>query len=98
MAMELQEIEITPEIAQDMMKYNTCNRPLSKNTVAKYASMMKKGEWYLSHQAIAFTKDEKGNSILVDGQHRLAAVMQSGTTVTSTVIYNAVQTPYIDTT
>jgi hypothetical protein len=59
--MELKEIVLTPEIAQNMLSSNTCNRPLSRNTVAKYARMMKKGEWYLSHQAIAFAEDENGN-------------------------------------
>lgn len=95
--MEIKEIVITPEIAHDMLNYNTCNRPLSRNTVAKYARMMKQGEWYLSHQAIAFAEDENGKQILVDGQHRLAAVVQSGTTIKTTVIYHAIQTPYIDT-
>lgn len=95
--MELKEIVLTPEIAQDMLSYNTCNRPLSRNTVAKYARMMKQGEWFLSHQAIAFTEDDNGKQILVDGQHRLAAVVQSGTTIKTTVIYHAIQTPYIDT-
>jgi hypothetical protein len=95
--MELQEIEITPKMAQEMLEYNTCNRPLSKNTVIKYAGMMKLGEWYLSHQSIAFTEDEKGRLVLVDGQHRLAAVIQSGVPVKFSVIYHAIQTPYIDT-
>lgn len=95
--MELQEIEITPKMAQEMLEYNTCNRPLSKNTVAKYAGMMKLNEWYLSHQALAFTEDENGRLILVDGQHRLAAVIQSGKSIKFSVIYHAIQTPYIDT-
>lgn len=95
--MDFQEIEITPEMAQEMLEFNTCNRPLSKTTVAKYASMMRQGEWYLSHQAIAFTEGENRRLILVDGQHRLAAVIQSGQTVKFSVIYNAIQTPYIDT-
>lgn len=95
--MDLKEITLTPEIAQDMLNYNTCNRPMSRNTVAKYARMMKQGEWYLSHQAIAFADDENGKQILVDGQHRLAAVIQSGASIKTTVIYHAIQTPYIDT-
>jgi hypothetical protein len=95
--MELQEIIITPEMAKEMLQFNNCNRPLSKKAVAKYAGMMKLGEWYLSHQSIAFSEDEQGQLILVDGQHRLAAVIQSGMAVEFSVIYNAIQTPYIDT-
>ncbi|WP_313133220.1 hypothetical protein [Anaerocolumna sp.] len=95
--MELKEIEINPKMAQEMLNYNTCNRPLSKNIVTKYARMMKRDEWYLSHQAIAFAENESGQLVLVDGQHRLEAVIQSGISVKFSVIYNAVQTPYIDT-
>lgn len=95
--MELREMEITPIMAQEMLEYNNCNRPLSRSTVAKYAGMMKQGEWYLSHQSIAFTEDDQGQLVLVDGQHRLAAVIQSGEPVKFSVIYHAIQTPYIDT-
>jgi hypothetical protein len=95
--MELKELIINPEMAQEMLNNNTCNRPISKTTVSKYANMMKKGEWYLSHQAIAFTQEENNKLILVDGQHRLAAVIQSGIAVKFSVVYDAIQTPYIDT-
>lgn len=95
--MELHELDITPNIAKDMLQYNICNRPFSKATITKYANLMKQGEWFLSHQAIAFTDDKEGKLILVDGQHRLAAVIQSGLTVKFSVIYHAIQTPYIDT-
>lgn len=95
--MELKEMIITPDMATEMLRYNTCNRPLSKSTVTKYAGMMRSSEWYLSHQAIAFSKDIDGNLLLVDGQHRLAAVVQSGVAVKFSIIFNAIQTPYIDT-
>ena len=95
--MELKEMMINPETASKMLQHNTCNRPLSRSSVSKYANMMRLGEWHFSHQAIAFTEDSNGNLILVDGQHRLAAVIQSGVSVKFSVIYQAVQTPYIDT-
>jgi hypothetical protein len=95
---ELKELIITPEIAQEMLEFNTCNRPLSKNTVTKYAGMMRLGEWYFSHQSLAFAEDEGGKLLLVDGQHRLAAIVQSGVSLKFSVIYHAVQTPYIDAT
>jgi len=95
--MELKEIEITPETAKDMLQYNVCNRPLSKSTVLKYSTMMSQGEWYCSHQAIAFSKDEHGKLMLVDGQHRLEAVIHSKIPTKFAIIYDAIQTPYIDT-
>ena len=96
-SMELSEVVITPELATKLLEYNTCNRALSKSVVKKYADMMKKGEWYFSHQSIAFSDTEDGLEVLVDGQHRLYAVIQSGVAVKFTVIRHALQTPYIDT-
>jgi hypothetical protein len=95
--MQLQEILITPVLAEEMLKCNLCNRAISKSSVYKYSELMKKGEWYLSHQAIAFADTSDGREVLVDGQHRLAAVIQAGVPIKFTVIKHAVQTPYIDT-
>lgn len=95
--MVLNEILITPELAKEMLKCNLCNRVISKSCVNKYSELMKKGEWYLSHQGIAFADTDDGKEVLVDGQHRLAAVIHAGIPVKFTVIKHAVQTPYIDT-
>lgn len=96
-AMQMQEVIITPEMATELLKSNICNRGMSKAAVKKYSELMKKGEWYLSHQAIAFADSDDGNEVLVDGQHRLAAVVQAGVPVKFTIVRHAVQTPYIDT-
>lgn len=95
--MQMKVETITPEQAIELLKSNTSNRVMSKSAVRKYAALMKKGEWYLSHQAIAFADTEDGSEVLVDGQHRLAAVVQAGIPITFTVIRRAIQTPYIDT-
>jgi len=50
------------------------NRPLSASTVARYAAEMQHGHWMLTHQGIAF--DDAGH--LIDGQHRLHAIVKSG--------------------
>jgi hypothetical protein len=67
---------ITPEIAQKYLDTNPHNRPIHQPTVNTYAKQMEEGEYKLTHQGIAF--DENGH--LQDGQHRLLAVVQSGTT------------------
>lgn len=54
---------------------------LSAAQVNALANDMRKGLWRPSHQGIAF--DEEGN--LLDGQHRLAAIVESGVAVTLTV-------------
>lgn len=65
---------VTPELAAEWLEHNTHNRTLRPRVVDKYAADMKAGRWLLTHQGIAFDDD----NVLVDGQHRLAAVVQSG--------------------
>ena len=50
--------------------------------VAKYAADMRRGSWILSPQGIAF--DEKGR--VIDGQHRLLAIIQSGCSIPMYVV------------
>jgi hypothetical protein len=64
---------ITPGKALEMLAANTTNRPLSKPTVRAFAEVMRRGEWMVTHQGIAFDI----NGVLVDGQHRLAAVIEA---------------------
>lgn len=53
-------------------------RGARKNKVSYYSRMMKNGEW-AGITVIRFAKDaETGNIYLIDGQHRLAAVADSG--------------------
>jgi hypothetical protein len=68
-----QVMTVTPEMAGDWLDHrNTSlkNRNISRLTVANYADTMKRGEWRLTPQALAFDTD----GWLLDGQHRLAAV------------------------
>ncbi|AXE87602.1 hypothetical protein [Streptomyces sp. Go-475] len=53
------------------------NRKVSTVRVKRYAKAMAEGRWKLTHQSIAF--DQQGN--LIDGQHRLMAVIHSKTVV-----------------
>src|SRR5438105_15160569 len=64
---------ITPKKAQEYLGRNTANRPLSQRTVRDFAQAMRRGEWRVTHQGIAF--DTTG--ALVDGQHRLAALVEA---------------------
>lgn len=49
------------------------NRRVTQSIVAKYATDMKNGMWGRNHQGLAFDK----NDILIDGQHRLWAVIEA---------------------
>lgn len=79
-----QILTITPQLATDILKGNMLNRPLNKVTVDDYANQMTKGLWKLNGEPIIVAKD----GTLLDGQHRLQAVIQSGCTITAVVIYN----------
>jgi hypothetical protein len=72
---------VTPTKAEEWLGANTSNRPLSKPTVRAFAEAMRRGEWVVTHQGIAF--DSSG--VLVDGQHRLAAIVEADTAVELTV-------------
>ena len=72
---------ITPGKAAEYLQRNTANRPLSQRTVRDFAAAMRRGEWRVTHQGIAF--DTTG--ALVDGQHRLAAVVEADLPVEMTV-------------
>ena len=69
--------KISPTKATELLASNTSNRPLSRSTVRSFADAMRRGEWLVTHQGIAF--DTRG--VLVDGQHRLAAVVEADVTV-----------------
>jgi len=75
---------ITPELAPLYLEHNKCNRPLRESRVKRYAKDMTKGKWRTTHQGIAF--DSHGN--LIDGQHRLYAIIQSGVAVIILVVRN----------
>jgi hypothetical protein len=75
-------VTITPRMAKKWLAKNSKNRPLSERTVAYYADMMRRGLWVLNGDTIRF--DEDGT--LIDGQHRLAAVVMSNTSIQSYVI------------
>lgn len=65
---------ITPEIAADMLTRNIGNRPLRPKVWRSYAADMKSGNWRKTHEAIAVSASGR----LLNGQHRLTAVVHSG--------------------
>ncbi len=75
--MDLRIEMITPEMAEKYLQFNTSNRNLRKTLVSQYARDMLNGNWRLTHQGLAFNKA----GTLLDGQHRLAAIVESGVAV-----------------
>ncbi len=75
-------VAVTPEIAQRWLAGNGSNRNLRAAQVSKWAREMRSGHWTFSNDAICFTSNGK----LLNGQHRLNAVVATGITVTMLVI------------
>lgn len=66
---------ITPEQASTILvENNSRNRKLSPARVDQLALAMSRGEWILNGESLKFNND----GTLLDGQHRLAAVVKSG--------------------
>lgn len=75
--------DITPTLAQKWLDTsNTHNRNLRPLRVADYARDMRTGQWVENGDALRFATD----GTLLDGQHRLAAVVESGATVPMLVV------------
>ncbi len=65
-----------------MLEKNPVNRNLSKDRVGKLADAIRRGEWVLNGDAIRISS--MGN--LLDGQHRLAAIVRSGISCRSVIV------------
>ena len=76
MTIEVNTQSIGPDQAKAILATNLKNRDLSQSFVNRYASDMANGKW--SDSASMIRIDTNGN--LQDGQHRLEAILQSGTT------------------
>lgn len=73
---------VSPEIALQYLSANRGNRAIRQRHVDFLSGMMQRGAWQTTHQGIAF--DITGT--LVDGQHRLHAIVKSGETCALLVV------------
>lgn len=74
----VERIWIAPDLALEWLeKTNTNNRKLSQKHVDRLARDMAEGKWVLTHAGIAFGPDDT----LLDGQHRLWAIVECGVAV-----------------
>ncbi len=68
---------ITPELARGMLIDNEGNRRKRDTWINYLAYCIRNGEWKPTHQGIAFSKNGK----ILDGQHRLHAIIKADTPV-----------------
>ena len=82
---------VTPQQALQMLQHNDGNRPLRKRFVDQYVDDIIRGKWKLSHQGVAFSKDGR----LLDGQHRLTAIVESGISVQMVIARNVDEASFL---
>jgi hypothetical protein len=68
--------------ADRLLLLNTSNRPVSKSNVETIKKAISSGEWKENGEAIKISHD----GVLLDGQHRLMAISQTGIPVSTLVI------------
>lgn len=68
---------IDPSKAEKYLKKNVHNRYVNEKTIALYAKQMREKEWRINGESLIFSD----NGELLDGQHRLSAIVASGVTL-----------------
>ena len=82
MSLSAKLIDVTPEMAEDFLMRNSRNRPVLQARVDQYAADMRAGEWQVNGEAIKIAAD----GTVLDGQHRLFAILEADATVKLLVI------------
>jgi len=82
MKMETKVETISPATAREWLLLNKSNRPVTRLRVLRLIDAINKGQYKLTGEAIKFN----GNGDLIDGQHRLLAVVESNKSVQCLVI------------
>lgn len=75
-------VSLTPELASEWLLSNTHNRNLRQRVILAYAADMAAGNWQWNGESIKFAED----GALLDGQHRLAAIVEAGVTIPMLVV------------
>lgn len=79
--MKAEVMTVTPKMAQDILEHNNANRNINRYAVRQYARDMKTGLWKLGGQGISISSSGR----LLDGQHRLYAIIEANVPVTMLV-------------
>ena len=78
----IDEINVTPEIAQHWLTFNTSNRELTQAKVKQFVIDMESGDWSKNGEPVKFAYGK-----LLDGQHRLTAIVLSGVSIRMIVVH-----------
>ena len=89
-------VDITPELAKKWFNQNTHNRNFRENVARAYAADMRASSWREDGQSIRFAEGDVVlldhppiyGGALLDGQHRLWAIAETGVTIRMLVVSN----------
>lgn len=76
-------VRITPAMATNWLRCNKNNRPVRKRHVVFLAQEILQNHWQVNGQAIVIAENEN----VLDGQHRLLAIIEAGQAIQSLVVY-----------
>lgn len=82
--MKTTEMQVTPDQAAKWLRLNTHNRTIRSRHVDYLADEILNGRWILTHQGIALN-----HQTLIDGQHRLLAIVKANKSVPCLVTVDA---------
>lgn len=68
------KILVTPEMAEEFLARNVCNRNISDKEVTDLVKKIQNGEWCSNNDDICFSKTGE----LINGQHRLTSIVRAG--------------------
>lgn len=76
-------VAITPAMAEELLKDNLDNRNIRPAYINKVATDIQNGRWKVNGETIIIAKDGSLNN----GQHRLLAVIKTGITISTVIVY-----------
>jgi hypothetical protein len=78
----VEEVRVTPEMAQKWLTFNTANREMTQSKIDQFKTDMECGYWNDDGATVRF-----GYGKLLDGQHRLSALAIGGVTLRMLIVY-----------
>ena len=76
------KVLLTPERAEELLENNHHNRKITQQRVREYSKEMMSGLWLYNGESIIVSESGR----LLDGQHRLLAVIDSGVTIETELV------------
>lgn len=75
-------VDMTPELAEELLEANTHNRKAKVRSINEYVDALRDGDWQFNGDPVRIAASGR----LLDGQHRLMSIVESGVTIPMVVI------------